>query len=191
MNVVPARAEHGAALAELFARADVTCHCRYWHFNGNTNAWLDRCANAPNVNDSEMREALDSGSDDMSGVVAFDETTAVGWLKLSPAVSVPKLYEQRLYRRLPCFDGPREGVFTVGCLLVDPLRRNRGVASALLRGAIHVARCSGGTAIEAFPRRAEGTRDDEVWTGPFSLFLRAGFEVVHDFAPYPVMRLRL
>jgi len=145
LSVVPARAEHGAALAELFARAEVACHCRYWHFNGNTNAWLDRCANGERVNGIEMRDALDSGSDEMSGVVALDGTTAIGWLKLSPAKSVSKLYEQRLYRRLPCFDGPREGVFTVGCFLVDPVCRKRGVASALLRGAIHVARDCGGT----------------------------------------------
>jgi GNAT superfamily N-acetyltransferase len=191
LSVVSAGPEHAVILADLFARSDVACHCRYWHFAGSTNAWLDRCANARGVNHSEMRDALDSRSDEMSGVVALDGTTALGWLKLSPAASVPKIYEQRLYRRLPCFDGSRDGVFTVGCLLVDPVRRKQGVAEALLRGAIHVARSRGGTAIEAFPRRAEGTRDEDVWTGPYSLFFRAGFEIVHDFAPYPVVRLRL
>jgi GNAT superfamily N-acetyltransferase len=188
VSVVP---EHGPFLAALFARCDVACHCRYWHFQGNTNAWLDRCAHAVDVNRAEMMAALDARSDEMLGVAALEADAAVGWLKLSPASSVPKIYEQRIYRKLPCFDGPRDGVLTVGCLLVDPLRRKHGVATALVEGAVALARSRGATAIEAFPRRAEGTRDEEVWTGPFSLLTQAGFEIVHDFAPYPVLRLGL
>jgi GNAT superfamily N-acetyltransferase len=188
---VEATAAHGEALAALFERTEVPCHCRYWHFTGTTNEWLDRCAHDVARNRSEMLAALDSGSAEMSGVVALAGTAAVGWLKLAPAASVPKLYAQRLYRRLPCFDGPREGVFAIGCFLVDPARRRSGVAEALLARAIPLAREKGGRAIEAFPRRAEAISDGEAWNGPFSLFGRAGFEIVHDFAPYPVLRLTL
>ena len=35
------------ALAALFERAESPCFCRYWHFEGDKNAWLDRCANRP------------------------------------------------------------------------------------------------------------------------------------------------
>jgi GNAT superfamily N-acetyltransferase len=191
LRVTKSEPEHGPLLSALFARADVACHCRYWHFSGNTNAWLDRCAHGVDVSRAEMTAALDAGADEMLGVVALEREAIVGWLKLSPAASVPKLYEQRIYRKLPCFDAPRDGVLTIGCLLVDPAARKRGVGTALLTGAIALGRTRGASAIEAFPRRAEGTRDEEVWTGPFSLFARAGFEVVHDFAPYPVLRLPL
>jgi GNAT superfamily N-acetyltransferase len=188
---VEATPVHGAALADLFARAEVPCHCRYWHFTGTTNEWLDRCAHDAPRNRAEMLAALESGSTEMSGVVALDDTAAIGWLKLAPAASLSKLYGQRLYRRLPCFDGPREGMFAIGCFLVDPARRRTGVAEALLARAIRLARDKGASAIEAFPRRAEGISDAEAWNGPFSLLCRAGFEIVHDFAPYPVMRLTL
>jgi GNAT superfamily N-acetyltransferase len=197
---VEATSAHGEALAELFARAEVPCHCRYWHFTGTTNEWLDRSRHDVARNRSEMLAALASGSPEMSGVVALagdpgespaGDTTAVGWLKLAPAASVPKLYAQRLYRRLPCFDGPREGVFALGCFLVDPERRRTGVAEALLARSIPLAREKGGRAIEAFPRRAEAISDAEAWNGPFSLLRRAGFDIVHDFAPYPVLRLTL
>ena len=49
----------------------------------------------------------------------------------------------------------------------------------------------GGTAIEAFPRRSEGLPVEQAFTGPFELFIAEGFTVVHDFAPYPVLRLTL
>jgi len=191
VEVVSAGPEHGALLASLFERADVRCYCRYWHFEGSTNGWLDRSAHAPEQSRGEMIDALATRSDEMSGVVALSRGAAVGWLKLAPASAVPKLYDRRPYHRLPCFQGPRDGVFVVGCLLVDPSERRRGVARALLDGAIELAERRGARAIEAFPRRAEGTRDEDVWMGPFSLFASAGFEIVHDFGPYPVLRLRV
>src|SRR5262249_39054878 len=120
VRAVFAEPEHGPLLVELFRRAEVPCHCRYWHFPEGTNAWLAGCAPAPERNRDEMLQALAMRSPEMSGVVALTGDLAVGWLKLAPAVTLPKLYAQRLYRGLPCFDGPREGVFTIGCMLVDP-----------------------------------------------------------------------
>lgn len=191
LRVRNARSEHAAGLSALFARAEVPCHCRYWHFAGDTNAWLERAAHASDRNRAEMIAALECGSPEMTGVVCLVDHVVVGWLKLSPAASVPKLYGQRLYRGLPCFSGNRDAVLTVGCLLVDPKHRRRGVARALVRSAVEAARAAGARAIEAFPRRANDVSDAELWTGPFALFTEAGFSIVHDFAPYPVLRLDL
>jgi GNAT superfamily N-acetyltransferase len=191
VNAVPAGPEHAAALAAFFARAGVPCYCRYWHFDGVPNAWLDRCAHHVDENRDEMLAAFDRGSDEASGIVAERDGTVVGWMKVAPAVSLPKLYSQRLYKGLSVLQGDRDGVFTVGCVLVDPSERRTRVATALLDRAIRFVGDRGGRALEAFPRRAEGIADAELWTGPFSLYTRAGFEVVHDLAPYPVMRLTL
>jgi GNAT superfamily N-acetyltransferase len=191
IRVREAGRDHAAGLSELFARSETACHCRYWHFSGDKNAWLDRMANFSETNRLEMAAALECASGEMAGVVALDAHRVVGWLKLSAAASLPKLYEQRLYRSLPCFSGSRDGVYAIGCVLVDPERRRRGVARALVRGAVERARKLGASAVEAFPRRAEGVADAELWLGPYSLFVEAGFEVVHDFAPYPVLRLHL
>jgi GNAT superfamily N-acetyltransferase len=190
-RVCEAGPEHAKGLSDLFLRSEVTCHCRYWHFSGDTNAWLDRLANGCDRNRTEMIQALETASDEMAGVVALEAENVVGWLKLAPARSLTKLYAQRLYRNLPCLSGNRDGVFTVGCLLVDPERRRRGIARALLRRATELARARRAKSIEAFPRRAEGVGDAELWTGPFAMFMDAGFAVVHDFAPYPVLRLDL
>jgi ribosomal protein S18 acetylase RimI-like enzyme len=190
-RAVAAGPEHGPALVQLFVRAEVPCYCRYWHFAGTTNAWLDRCAHRPGENRAEMSRALETRNDEMSGIVALEQERAIGWMKVTPASVVPKLYAQRLYRGLSCFNGDRHGIFTIGCILVDPERRRSRVAESMLDRAVTTARERGGRALEAFPRRADDIADAQAWTGPFSLYTHAGFRVVHDFAPYPVMRLVL
>jgi len=192
LTALPAGPEHADGLAELFSRTGSPCHCRWWHFTGDKNAWLDRCANDPARNQREMLAALTARSAEMRGIVALDATgRVVGWMKLAPAIAVPKLYAQRLYKGLPCFDGDRSGVFTVGCFLVDESVRKTGVAHALLAAGIELARSLGGTAVEAFPRVAPDVEGEHLWTGPEGVFRRAGFERVHDLAQYPVLRKSL
>lgn len=181
-----AEPKHGAALVSLFERSATPCHCQYWHFTGDKNAWLDRLFHAPELNRAAFLEHL--AQPGVKGIVALRDERAVGWMKLCPAASIPKLYEQRLYKGLPCFNGPREGVLSVGCFLVDEDFRREGVARALIRHGLSVAAQTGARAIEAFPRRSEQAGPAELWTGPSALFLEAGFEIVNDFAPYPVMR---
>lgn len=196
MSVVIAAAgvEHGAGLAALFEAAGSPCYCRYWHFAGDKNAWLERCALAPGENRAELLAALAASraNDEARGLVALDGAEVVGWLKVAPATAVTKLYDQRLYRGLPCFAGDRAGVFTIGCVLVHPAHRRRGVARDLVAGAVRIAPSWGARALEAFPRRPrEAVTDEELWTGPASVYAAAGFVEVHAFEPYPVLRREL
>jgi GNAT superfamily N-acetyltransferase len=190
-RVLPASAEHAAGLVELFERNHVSCYCQWWHFHGDKNAWLDRCAHAPEQNRDALCDGLRAGAEAMRGVVAIDRETIVGWMKLAPASELGKIYDQRLYRKLPCFGGERRGIYTIGCFLVDEPWRRRGVARALVRGGIAAARAWGATAIESFPRRSATATDAELWTGPPEALLAAGFVVVSDFEPYPVLRFTL
>jgi GNAT superfamily N-acetyltransferase len=183
---------HGAGLATLLSTNGFGCFCRYWHFSGNHREWLARCAHTPDDNRSELLAALDAASDESSGMVAHDEQgELIGWLKLGPARLMGKLYDQRLYKGLPCLQRDPTGVWTVGCLFVREDRRRQGVASALLAGAIQSAIDAGGRAIEAFPRSDVDVAAAALMMGPLALFVRAGFQVVHEFSPYPVLRLEL
>lgn len=190
LDLAAAQVEHTNALLALFARTNTPCHCQYWHFGGDKNAWLDRLFHAPEQNREAFVESLAApqAASELRGVVALHEGQALGWLKLCPAERVQKLYDQRLYRGLPTLSGPREGVLTVGCLLVDDDFRRQGIARALVEHAIVLAKAQGARSIEAFPRRSDQAGPAELWTGPFSIFEQAGFEIVSDFAPYPVLR---
>lgn len=192
-----AAAADAAALAALFDREGSACFCRWWHFDGDKNAWLDRCAHRPEENRAELLADFASGTEEVRGVIARDGERVVGWMKLTPASAVPKLYAQRPYRGLPCFAAAaasadqRRDVFTVGCFLIDAELRRQGVARALLLEGIRIARAAGARAIEAFPRSAEGLPPEEMWTGHYGTLIRAGFAVVDDSTPYPVLRLSL
>ena len=193
LRVDAAAPEHLAGLVALFEAAGSPCYCRFWHFEGDNNAWLDRCYNAPSDSRAEFEAALASGSDEARGIVASDERgDLVGWLKVAPVAAVKKAYARRLYRGLPCFDGDRSGVFLIGCALVHPAHRHRGVANALVAGAVRIAPSWGARALEAFPRRPrEPVSDDELWTGPMGVYDNSGFVEVHTFDPYPVLRREL
>jgi GNAT superfamily N-acetyltransferase len=186
----PLDERHGVALAALFERAESRCYCRYFQFDGDKNDWQARLAFEPERN----REALlaRAAASPPGGVVALASGgDVVGWMKLEPSTELPKLYAQRVYRALPCFTGERGRVWTLGCFLVDPAFRRRGVARALVRAGIELLRGQGARALEVFPRRAEGIGAEELWTGPFALLAEEGFEIVHDQSQYPVLRLVL
>jgi GNAT superfamily N-acetyltransferase len=189
-RVERAAPQHGAALAALLSTNGFGCFCRYWHFPGDHREWLARCAHDPDDNRAELLAAIDAASSEASGMVAHDERgELIGWLKLTPASIMGKLYGQRLYKGLPCLQRDAAGVWTVGCLFVREDRRRRGVATALLTGAIQSASEAGARALEAFPRSDVDVPAAALMMGPLALFLRAGFEQVHAFTPYPVLRL--
>ncbi len=192
LRVEAASAAHAAGLSALFEAAGSPCYCRFWHFEGTSNAWLERCGSDPGRNRAELVSALETGSDEARGVVALAGEALVGWLKVAPAAAVRKAYDRRLYRALPCFAGDRAGVFLVGCALVHPAHRRRGVATALVAGAVRLAPAWGARALEALPRRPrEPVSDEDLWTGPMGAFEKNGFVEVHAFDPYPVLRREL
>ena len=187
---------HADALLSLFDGAASGCFCNYWYFEGDKNAWLERCYIKPEANRAALVERL--ARPELCGVVALSPRGQVcGWMNVSRASSVPRLYDQRVYRNLPCFQGDaaaRADVFAVACCYVAEAERGRGVGRALLTRAIAEVRDAGGSALEAFPRVApdgEKLRPDEIWLGPAALFAAAGFRPVSDFRPYPVLRLHL
>ena len=194
MRVVALAPELEPAWADLFAASSSGCYCRYWHFEGGKNDWLARLAFAEGDNHAEQRALLLAGDDRARGVVALEEApepqaqaVAVGWMKLVPVAAVPKLRRLPVYRALSL--GPEKGIWSVGCLLVRPTHRRRGVARALVLGAVAIAAGWGASAVEAYPhRRGEALRDEEAWMGPLSLFEECGFSVVGGDLAYPVLR---
>lgn len=190
-----ASSAHTAGLLALFEAAGSGCFCNYWHFEGDKNAWLEQCYLKPEQNQAALSARM--ASPELCGVVASVTGRVCGWMKVARAETLPRLYAQRVYRSLPCFQaepGERHDVYTISCCYVAESERGRGVARLLLQTAIESVRRLGGTALEAFPRAApngQKLRPDEVWTGPEALFQTAGFAPVSDFRPYPVLRLNL
>jgi GNAT superfamily N-acetyltransferase len=183
--------EDRLALEALFERDHSPCYCRYWHFTGTNKEWEARCAFEPHENRAELAEALETRSEQAIGLIAratepSEAPPLIGWMKLIPQRALPKLLARSPYKNLETPD-----VFSIGCFLIDPAHRRRGVARALVEAAITVAPTLGARYLEAYPRVFEGMHDAEQWTGPFAMFESLGFEVVRDQPQYPVVRRRV
>ena len=188
MRIEPLTDENLPSLRALFDASHSTCFCRYWHFSGTKNDWLDRCANRPDENADELAAAVRAGDPGARGLVALDDDgTAIGWMKLTPRSSVPKLRALPVYRSIDL--GDEATTYSIGCFLVRPDARGRGVARALAEAAPRFARAWGAGAVEAYPRRStEPLHAEEAWQGPERVFVEAGFEAKVDTGPYPVYR---
>lgn len=189
-RIEPLAPSNLAAFEELFGACASPCFCRYWHFGGDKNAWLARCAHDEEESRIENAARVHEGHPEGRGLLALEGERAVGWMKLAPRPIVSKL------RRLPVYRGADlgddEGVHVVGCFLVRPERRRRGIARLLLASAPSAVRAWGGRALEAYPRRSsEPMHDEERWMGPLELFLEQGFVLVAGEGPYPVLRKTL
>lgn len=188
-SIEPLGPETFELFAALHGRAG--CYCMYWQYDRDNRAWQ---LEAPERNREAKRERVAGRS--THGLLAIDRdlteregrAIAVGSIQLEPRGSLTKLTARMPYRDL----GPSEGRWSVACLYVAPEHRRRGVARALLDGAITWLRDErGAQALEAYPRLGDDLRDEEQWMGPESLFARAGFEVAREHVQYPVLVLPL
>ena len=187
--VAPVAPRDAPALVALMKREGSPCFCRYWHFTGTNKEWEARCALEPEKNERELVAALTLGGEEGRGLIARRADDVVGWMKLVWRRALPKLTARVPYRAL---DRDPTHVLSIGCFLVDPAMRHRGVARALVKGAIAIGSEWGAQALEAYPRRsAHALHDGEAWTGPEALFVELGFRVARDATQYPVLRLDL
>jgi GNAT superfamily N-acetyltransferase len=190
IRIAPVDRASVGAWTRLFEGCGSSCFCRYWHFEGNKNEWLARCAHDADANRCEQISRVLTCDPCARGLVAWHGDLAVGWMKLAPRACLGKLTRLPVYRSLEV--GDDAGVFSVGCLLVLPEQRRRGVASALVAAADTHVRAWGGIAIDAYPRHTEGPlHDEEAWMGPESIFRDAGYEAIAGSGPYPVYRKRI
>ncbi len=179
------------ALNELFRRSGCGCHCRYWHFQGDKNGWLDRLRFTPEDSARELTADLADATLGLKGVIAVEGARVMGWMKICAAPRLAKLYAQRPYRGMPDLGADRPGVFAIGCALVDPAERRRGLTRGLLDAAVEAAQRAGATAVEAFPRDASLLGDEELWMGPYQIFVERGFRIAQAIGQYPVLRKEL
>jgi ribosomal protein S18 acetylase RimI-like enzyme len=166
------------ALAELFREGGDPrwCWCQFWRMRSKDFAALK----VP-----QLRERLhdQAGTDEPPGLVAFEGDRAVGWVSLGPRADFERIVRSKV---IPTID--ERPVWSIVCFAVSAAARGRGVARALLQGAVAHARKRGAEALEAYPVRtgeAESIDPDSAFTGTLPMFERAGFHLVADRASDP------
>jgi GNAT superfamily N-acetyltransferase len=108
------------------------------------------------------------------GVLAYDGDEVVGWAAVAPRSELPFARS----RKIPHVDDLP--VWSLWCIRVRPGHRGRGIAHALVPGAVDYARSQGAPAVEGYPVDNQGERVDltMAYVGTRKLFEDAGFTLV-------------
>ena len=160
------------------------CWCMYYRRSGSRGP-LRAGTTRAQANRAELKALLGSG--EPPGLIGYRGKVPVGWVSLGPRDDYAKL------RRSPVMKAVDERpVWSIVCFVVPPQFRGRGVARALLVGAIAYARKRGVALLEAYPVDKPGrSNDDSMWFGAKSMYDAAGFEEVARRKPTrPVVRIR-
>jgi len=158
------------------------CWCMFYRRSGAQV--VPKGMKRSDANRAGLKALVESGSP--PGLIAYEDRLPVGWVSLAPREEFERLKRSPVMRAV---DGER--VWSIVCFVVPASQRRRGVAHALLRGAIAYARKRGAKLVEAYPVDKKGRHsDDSLWFGTKSMYDRAGFEEVARRKPArPVVRL--
>jgi GNAT superfamily N-acetyltransferase len=112
------------------------------------------------------------------GVLAYDGDVPVGWAGVAPRADLNSF--ARKNSKIPHVDD--HPVWTVWCFRTRAGNRGRGIAHALLAGAVDFARTQGAPVIEGYPVDNGDKKVDltMAYVGTVAIFERAGFAKVSD-----------
>ena len=175
-------------LDEVFGTRGSAAHC-WCQFDRMPVAQLEA------LDDARLRDllAVELRRKPSPGVIATLDGERVGWCSVAPRSRFPRL-TTGASTSSPATARDDPAVWSVTCFVVRPGFRRRGVATALLTGAIDHARTGGAGWLEAYPVDTAGRKlaADDLYRGALSLFLAAGFEVVARPRPgRAIVRLEL
>jgi GNAT superfamily N-acetyltransferase len=193
ITVVPAGREHWADLEAFFG--NTACWCQYWRLSASAYGRVSHdqlVAHKFAERKNQLRAQLERPTP--PGMLAYVEGELAGWCGLGPRREMERLVRSRT---IPAVDD--RPVWSIVCFLVRAGYRRRGVARALLRGAIDCARAHGAPALEAYPVDPAGKRINTsfAYVGTVHMFEQAGFRRVVETAarsaglPRWLMRLEL
>jgi len=168
--IVPATAQRWPdVVALLGGNGDRGCWCQAWRGADTTFG-----RGEPGRNRLLLRSQVEAG-DFAPGLIAYLDDEPVGWCGLGPRAAMPRLVRSRT---IPAVDDLP--VWSIGCFNIRVGYRRRGVARALLEGAVAYAREMGAPAVEAYPIDPEGRRIDVSFgfVGFTPMFEEAGFRRV-------------
>jgi GNAT superfamily N-acetyltransferase len=149
--------------------ASNVCWCLSHRLDSKTNRELVGPARAEYVRALTARPVA-------PGVLAYDGDEVVGWAAVAPRSELP--FERST--KIPHVDDLP--VWSLWCIRVRPGRRGRGIASALIEGAVDYAASRGAPAVEGYPVDNQGQRVDVTmaYVGTRSMFEKAGFTKAAD-----------
>lgn len=177
LEIRPVTADRWEELAAIFGPSGAFSHCwcTWWR---QTGAEFSRGVEAKGAgNRALMRSLVEAGSE--PGLLAYRDGQPVGWVSVAPRPQYGRVLRSRRIGP-PADEANDESIWSVVCFWIPRAERGKGVANALLKGAVQHARKRGAAALEAYPVDTAGGRRPaaNLFTGTLAMFQRAGFDVV-------------
>lgn len=168
--VLPATPERWSDIEELFAH--IPCWCQSWRVSASEYGRVSKQQLGKQL--TARRKALRGQLERSTppGVIAYIDGQVVGWCGFGPRQEMERLVRSRT---IPTVDD--RPVWAIVCFLVRTEYRRRGVARALLQGAIRCADSYGAPALEAYPVDPGSKRIDATfaYVGTAAMFEQEGF----------------
>jgi GNAT superfamily N-acetyltransferase len=175
--------ERGPAFADNPGWA--RCYCHYYH----VPRAMDWSQFTAAQNRAAMTSRIETG--EQEGYLACAGAEVVGWLNAHPYHKLPHACA-RLGVSTPDLDVPAFQAAALLCFVIAPAWRRKGVARALLAGALASLEARGIRVVDAFPfRSGDSNQPTDHYHGPEALFRAAGFSVLREDRDLTVMRRRL
>jgi GNAT superfamily N-acetyltransferase len=163
-----------------------TCYCHYYQ----VPTALPWKAFDGSMNRMAMRARIETG--EMEGFRAYDGDEVAGWMNAQP---YHKLAFACARMRIPepPLPVPRHEAAAIVCFVVAPGHRRRGVARALLAGALDNFAQRGIKLVDAFPWNVEAGagKPADFYHGSPAMFTAAGFRQVAVHESVTVVRKQL
>jgi GNAT superfamily N-acetyltransferase len=184
--VLPATPERWPDVEAVFGARGCSVARGCWCMHYRRSGTLASVARRAKTYRADLKALVETGRS--PGLVAYRDDVPVGWVSLAPREEFARLQRSPVMK--PVDDKP---VWSIICFVVPAEHRGRGVARALLQGAIAYAREHGATVVEAYPvDKKDPSKDDAMWFGAKSMYDHAGFrEVARRKPTRPVVRLEL
>jgi GNAT superfamily N-acetyltransferase len=191
LRVEPVTADGWDDLARLFGPNGAYSNCWCTFFRQTGAEFGAGCANRGEGNRAMLRGLDRDGA--VPGLLAYRGDDPVGWVSVAPRTEYGRVLRSPITRLEPAARDDASA-WSVVCFFVPRGSRSRGVAHALLAGAVAWARERGATVLEGYPVDPGDTRppSSSMYVGTLSMFAAAGFaEVARRIPARPVMELHL
>jgi len=108
----------------------------------------------------------------------------VGWCQVYQRDELPNLVNTFKF-------DPDADVWCIGCFMIIPKMRGMCLARRFLAMMLVDLQDRGIRKMQAYPKTQSGLSANEVWTGPTSLFQKAGFKFISEQSGRAVWELNL
>ena len=171
----PATPERWSDLESLFGTngANAGCWCMFWRLE---RAMFKKTKGEGNR--QILKQVVEA--DEQPGILAYDESQAVGWCGIAPREKLAALENSRILKRVD--DQP---VWSITCFFMKKEARRRGMMEGLIKAAVKYARTNGAQIVEAYPIDMQSPKlagqtfnSYSGYMGVASVFRALGFEQV-------------